>query len=69
MLDVVDVFIPVALFAVVVVWRIRADRRPPDPPPPDPPTHVRIIPRLDGCTCGGIGSTGAHHRECPWAAA
>lgn len=22
--------------------------------------------RLDGCTCGGIGTTGAHAAGCPW---
>jgi hypothetical protein len=22
--------------------------------------------RLSGCTCGGIGDTGAHFRGCPW---
>jgi hypothetical protein len=23
-------------------------------------------PRLSGCTCGGIGTTGAHRVGCPW---
>jgi len=23
---------------------------------------------LDGCTCGGVGNTGAHRRDCPWGA-
>ena len=29
---------------------------------------VRPVPqRLDGCTCGGIGDTGAHSHGCGWA--
>lgn len=24
--------------------------------------------RLDGCSCGGIGNTGAHRRGCQWSA-
>jgi hypothetical protein len=24
------------------------------------------LPRLMGCTCGGIGDTGSHSRGCPW---
>lgn len=24
--------------------------------------------KLDGCTCGGIGSTGSHYASCPWSA-
>jgi hypothetical protein len=32
-------------------------------PPPPRPTPIR----LDGCTCGGIGDTGAHRPGCQWA--
>jgi hypothetical protein len=28
---------------------------------------ARPVPqKLDGCTCGGIGDTGAHRQGCPW---
>jgi hypothetical protein len=30
----------------------------------DAPISAPLI--LDGCTCGGIGNSGAHRRGCPW---
>lgn len=32
---------------------------------PRPQLRPRPLP-LDGCTCGGIGDTGAHRAGCPW---
>lgn len=42
--------------------------------PPTPPAAPAANPAgvqgelfaLDGCTCGGIGRTGAHRGSCPW---
>lgn len=42
----IDVLIPVALFAAIVAWRLWVDFRDREPAArPDPPTHVRRVDR------------------------